>query len=113
MPKLAACTETFPSIEAFDNTSSTIPKYCITQYTLQTLSDSLSAAIRNYTDLMNDRYNTKFKLYTDTVVESVGASVYNFVYQNSNKYFTYEVDKDTICYNQYYTQKNVYKYDIC
>lgn len=113
MPELAACIETFPSIEALGNASSTIPKHCVIQYTVQTLSDSLSAAMKNYTDLMDNRYDTKFKVYADTVTENAGASVHNFVYQNGNKYFTCKVDEDTICYDQYHTNKKIYNCDLC
>ncbi|KAJ5926897.1 killer toxin alpha/beta [Penicillium verrucosum] len=113
VPKLAACTETFHSIEALGNASSTIPEHCVTQYTLQTLSDSLSAAMKNYTDLMNDGYDAKFKIYADTVAENAGASVHDFVYQNGNKYFTCKVDEDTICCDQCHANKNTYNCDLC
>ncbi|KAL4996287.1 hypothetical protein BDV10DRAFT_187234 [Aspergillus recurvatus] len=97
VPTLAACSATFDSIDALGDAASSIPGHCATQYTLQTLSAALSAAMKNYTDLMDNGYDKKFKIYADAVVENSGAAVHDFVYQNGTQYFTCQVYEPTVC----------------
>lgn len=99
VPILANCTATFESIDALGNAGSTIPQHCSTQYILQTLSNALSDAMTNYTDLMNGGYDAKFKICADTVVSNSGLSVYDFMYQNGSNYFTCKVNEPTVCYD--------------
>ncbi|KAJ5156895.1 glycoside hydrolase family 18 protein [Penicillium canariense] len=82
MPKLAPCTATFSSIDDLGNTAGTIPDHYTIQYILQTLSDTLTAAMQNYTDLMNGGYNDKFKIFADSVVSNAGPYIADFINQN-------------------------------
>ncbi|KAJ5406157.1 killer toxin alpha/beta, partial [Penicillium sp. CMV-2018d] len=55
MPKLAVYTETFPSIEALGNTSSTIPKHCVMYQTVLTTRLVIPLPINRVTGLRLSR----------------------------------------------------------
>ncbi|KAJ5081191.1 killer toxin alpha/beta [Penicillium angulare] len=111
MPKLSACTASYDTLEELEDAADSIPQHCLTQYTLNTLSTVLEGAMSNYTDLMNDGYDKKFKIYADSVSSNAGASVRDYVYKNGNKYFTCKVDEDLMCADQ--CEDKLYNCDLC
>lgn len=96
-PELPACTETFDSVEALGDAHGMIPDHCVTPYTVRTLADLLTAAMNNYTEMINHGYDQKFKIYATAVAGKAGSSVHDFVYKNGNKYFTCEVAEVATC----------------
>lgn len=103
-PKLAECTQTFDSVEALGNTHAAIPEHCVTQYTVKTLSNLLTVAMNNYTDMINNGYDQKFKTYAQAVASNAASSVHDFIYKNGNKYFTCSVAEIATCCHYCKTQ---------
>nr|WMS58911.1 chitinase POCH-4/2021 [Penicillium ochrochloron] len=100
VPKLGPCTATFSSIDDLGNAAGTIPDHCTVQYILQTFSGTLTAAMQNYTDLMNGGYDDKFKIYADSVVSNAGPSIADFMNQNGTHLYN-DCDTcwtDDVCY---------------
>lgn len=96
-PQLPQCTATFDSIEALGNASSSIPEHCSVQYTVQTLSKLLSVSMQNYTNMVNNDYDSKFQTYANAVAGNAGTAVHDFVYQNGSQYFSCIVTEMPTC----------------
>lgn len=111
VPSLDKCKSTFKSLE--DLAGASVPTHCSTQYIVQTLSDLLSDAMTNYTNLMDEGYDGKFKIYADSVASNAAASVHDFVYENGTDYFTCKVDEDTICCSMCKESPDSYNCDHC
>jgi chitinase len=111
VPTLDKCTAKFKCLE--DLAGASVPTHCSAQYIVQTLSDLLSDAMKNYTDLMDDGYDAKFKIYSDSIASNAAASVHDFVYQNGSDYFTCMVDEDLICCDQCNASPQSYNCDKC
>lgn len=95
--RLLACTETYESIEALDSAIDSIPPHCQSMYTVDTLSRSLKSALQNYTDLMEDGYDGKFKTYAQSVSDSADETLHDFVINNGDKYFTCIIPGASVC----------------
>ncbi|KAJ5274037.1 killer toxin alpha/beta [Penicillium angulare] len=111
VPDLSDCTASYDTLDELEDAADSIPEHCQTQYMLNTLSTVLSDAMSNYTDLMNDGYDKKFKIYADSVSSNAGASVHDYVYKNGNKYFTCKVDEDLMCADK--CSDKLYNCDLC
>lgn len=91
-----SCTATFATIEDLDGATN-IPDACKAQYIVSTLSNVLNTAIQNYTAMMKDGYDGKFKTFAKAVSDSAGNSVHDFVTHNGNKYFSCTVTETSVC----------------
>ncbi|KAF9894646.1 hypothetical protein FE257_006534 [Aspergillus nanangensis] len=96
-PDLGPCDATFDSIEDLGDSGDSIPQHCAAQYILQTLSAELDVAMKNYTDLMDDGYDGKFKTYAKAVAGNADKTVHDWIYDHGNDYFTCEVAEDPVC----------------
>lgn len=96
-PTLAKCTATYANVEALGADSDSIPQHCVAQYTVQTLGTLLTGAMKNYTDIMDNGYDEKFKIYAKAVAGNAGSSVHDFVYTNGTNYFSCQVMEITTC----------------
>lgn len=80
-----------------DETIASWPTGCAAQYTLQLLSGLLSDAMNNYTDLMDQHYDKKFKVYAKAVSNSADGQFHDFMMAHGNEYFTCEVMELSMC----------------
>lgn len=62
-----------------DATMAGWPTNCAAQYTLEAMSNLLSEAHQNFTDLMDDGYDDKFKVYSKSVAASADKQVHDFL----------------------------------
>lgn len=76
------------------------PQHCRAQYTLEALAMLLTEAHQNFTDLMNDGYDKKFKVYSKAVSDSALSQVHDFINDHGNDYFTCEVVEFEMCCSQ-------------
>ncbi|KAF3916167.1 hypothetical protein AA313_de0205036 [Arthrobotrys entomopaga] len=93
------CNATFATIEDLEAAVElgNIPWHCIDQYTLATLKNVYDISIANYNKILADEYDQKFDVYAQSVSDSAGTQVSNFVNGNGNKYFTCVVGEPTYC----------------
>ena len=94
---LTVCDASFNTMDDLDAAADTIPDDCKAIYTVATLSSSLDAAMKNYTDMLNDSYDKKFQTYAQAVADNAGDSVNDFVTDNGNAYFSCIVAEAAQC----------------
>ncbi|KAK9415412.1 putative chitinase [Seiridium unicorne] len=70
---------------------------CAAQYTLVALKSLLDEAMDNYTAIMNDHYDDKFKVYAKAVAGSANGQFHDFMQEHGNDYFTCEVVEISMC----------------
>ncbi|KAI9675883.1 MAG: hypothetical protein M1822_008892 [Bathelium mastoideum] len=100
------CTASYATIEDLDADAGNIPENCKSLYIVSTLSNVLSAALQNYTDMMNNGYDDKFNTYSNAVADNAGQEVRDFQNNNGNKYFTCLVSELTFCCAQCSNNQN-------
>ncbi|KAF2094641.1 killer toxin alpha/beta [Rhizodiscina lignyota] len=93
MPDCTASYTTLDDLGAAGNIPDNCKAYCI----VSTLGNVLSAAVKNYTDMMNDGYDGKFDTYSHAVADSAGSTVRDFVNNNGNKYFSCIISETAVC----------------
>ena len=91
------CDKTYPDLDALDADASNIPDLCRPRYTLQALNKLLGDSMTKYNDLVTHGYDNRFKTYSKAVSDSAELTMYDWIYQNGNKYFTCEVTEASIC----------------
>lgn len=96
-PSLSECEATFDSVEAMGKASDSIPQHCAVQYSVRTLGDLLDASMKNYTDMVNNDYDEKFKVYANAVAGNADSAVHDWVYKHGNKYFTCVIPERSTC----------------
>ena len=94
------CTASYATIEDLDADSGNIPDNCKSLYIVSTLNNVLTAALQNYTDMMNNGYDDKFNTYSHAVADNAGSQVRDFQNNNGNKYFSCIVTELTFCCSQ-------------
>lgn len=80
-----------------DDTINGWPIHCRAQYTLESLNGLLKTSMDNYTDMMNNGYDDKFKTYAKAVADSALGQVHDFMDAHGNDYFTCEVVEIQTC----------------
>ena len=80
-----------------DDTINSWPTACGPQYTLQLLAGLLKDAMDNYTSLMNQDYDDKFKTYAKAVSGSANSQFRDFMMEHGNGYFTCDVMELSMC----------------
>jgi chitinase len=83
--------------ELSDDTINGWPVHCRAQYLLQALSGLLTEATANFTDLMKEHYDSKFKVYSKAVSKSALSQVHDFMMDHGNDYFTCQVTEFQLC----------------
>lgn len=73
------------------------PTACAPQYTLQLLAGLLKDAMDNYTSIMKDHYDDKFKTYAKAVSGSADSQFHDFMMKHGNEYFTCDVMEVSLC----------------
>lgn len=91
------CDATYATLEDLDAVANSIDEDCKGIYLTQTLSNVLGAALKNYTDMMQNGYDDKFNTYAKSVVDSASSQVNKFVTDNGNKYFSCIVAETSTC----------------
>lgn len=94
---LSPCTATYNTIEDLDAAAASIPDHCVTIYTLIALNNLLTETLTNYTDMMADGYDKKFKTYAGAVAGSAGKSLEDFVNGHGSDYFTCIISELSTC----------------
>ncbi|KAK6542011.1 hypothetical protein TWF694_007782 [Orbilia ellipsospora] len=94
---LSPCNASYTTMEDLDAASSSIPPYCVDQYTLETLKNVYDTSLTDYNSLLTDGYDQKFTVYSKAVSDSAGSQVSDFVDNNGNNYFTCLVGEPTYC----------------
>lgn len=80
-----------------DDTINSWPVHCRSQYTLEALGGLLKVSMDNYTDMMNNGYDDKFKTYAKAVAGSASGQVHDFMEAHGNDYFTCDVVEIQTC----------------
>lgn len=94
---LPGCTKTYTTFESLNADLGTMPDNCRFQYTFQVLDATLDAAMKNYTEMMADHYDSKFQTYAKAVVDHASEAVSDFYNQHGNDYFTCVMSEFQIC----------------
>ena len=107
---LLPCTNSYSTMEALDAASGSIPLHCRAQYTLDTLSQLFSASLKNYTDMVNNGYDKKFKTYAKAVSDGASKTVYNWITTNGSYAFNCIVAEASFCCGTCSKNNNQCKY---
>ena len=67
---------------------SSIPAFCMNMYLMNALSETLSVSLSNYSDIMSDGYNGKYKAYEKEVRQQAYWSWNDNVWSHQDNYFT-------------------------
>jgi hypothetical protein len=91
-----SCPNSYKSLEdmAADNN---IPSYCIAQYLLEFMHENFTESMKEYTDLINGGYDSKFDIYATAVAKGANSAVDGFMREHGNDYFTCVVTEETLC----------------
>ncbi|KAK3302801.1 uncharacterized protein B0T15DRAFT_562882 [Chaetomium strumarium] len=73
---------------------------CGAVYVLQALGSMLDADLKNYTHILANGYDGKFKTYADAVVQSAPNTIRDFYMHNGTKYFSCVVAEGQLCCSQ-------------
>lgn len=80
-----------------DDTIAGWPLHCRAQYTLESLGGLLKVAMANYTELMSEHYDSKFKVYAKAVSGNALSEIHDFMMNHGNDYFTCEIVEIVMC----------------
>jgi chitinase len=94
-----------------DATINSWPTACAPQYTLQLLAGLLKDAMDNYTSIMEQHYDDKFKTYAKAVSGSANNQFHDFMMKHGNDYFTCEVVELSMCCSYCHDCKYCFKSD--
>jgi chitinase len=94
-----------------DDTINGWPTACAPQYTLQLLAGLLKDAMDNYTSLMKQHYDDKFKTYAKAVSGSANNQFHDFMMKHGNEYFTCDVVELSMCCSYCHNCKYCFKGD--
>ncbi|KAM0469616.1 hypothetical protein ACHAPX_010395 [Trichoderma viride] len=82
------CKAEYSNLDDLQSNEDGIPIECVVQYVAQVQISMMSDALDTYTDLVNDGYDEKFKIYSDYIAEQVPMQIDQFMLDNADKYFT-------------------------
>ncbi|KAF2718380.1 hypothetical protein K431DRAFT_348748 [Polychaeton citri CBS 116435] len=94
---LQPCNATFNTLEDFQSASASIPAHCLAITMLSTLSNVLNDSLTRYDDIMKNKYDKKFQLYAESIVNGASKAVSDFTVNNGDQYFTCIVSETTFC----------------
>lgn len=94
---LSPCSDEYKTMEELDAAAGGIPEHCVALYTLSTLNSLLKESISNYTDMMANGYDNKFKTYAESVAAQADNTLRDWVNTNGTNYFTCIVAETAIC----------------
>ncbi|KAF2223869.1 hypothetical protein BDZ85DRAFT_296027 [Elsinoe ampelina] len=86
-PSPPPCPSRFETLEVLDLQRDTIPGRCMSQYLIGGLLIALRRALDRYATLMNNGYDSKFKVYADYIRGSLQTQLDTFLAQNAPRYF--------------------------
>jgi hypothetical protein len=93
---LPPCSDKYNTMEELDAAAGEIPQHCVTLYTLATLNSLLKESLSNYTDMMANGYDGKFKTYAESVAAQAGTTLRDWINTNGTNYFTCTVTETAI-----------------
>lgn len=106
---LSRCADpSYESIEAVQNKAD-IPHHCRAVYLADVLANTITRVMGQYDALIRDGYDAKFNTYADAVVQGGNKALYQFMYDNGNKYFECQVWEKSLCCgkcNYYLTEED-------
>ncbi|EHK17714.1 glycoside hydrolase family 18 protein [Trichoderma virens Gv29-8] len=94
---LPPCNDVYNSMEELDAAAGNIPEHCVTLYTLTALNNLLKQSLSNYTDMLSNGYDDKFKVYSKSVADQAGSTLRDWITTNGTNYYTCEVAEAAIC----------------
>ncbi|KAL4733759.1 glycoside hydrolase [Aspergillus similis] len=91
------CNKTYATLDDIAADADNIASYCMATYIVGVQSATLDAALENYTAIINDGYDNKFKVYSDYMAELIPVELDAYMAANASKYFTCTEEKYIIC----------------
>ncbi|KAL4903811.1 hypothetical protein BDW74DRAFT_185906 [Aspergillus multicolor] len=92
-----ACDTTYSSLDAISADSGNIPDYCMNTYIVGAQQTTLDKALENYTSIVDDGYDAKFKVYNRYISELIPEELKSYMAANASRYFTCTREKNIVC----------------
>ncbi|KAK6443798.1 chitinase [Trichoderma asperellum] len=93
------CSAEFHNLDDLESIKDDIPTECVPKYLTQVQIRMMDGFMEKYTDLVNNGYDEKFKIYSDYIAEQVPVQIDQFMLDNADKYFTCTGSYSAVCCN--------------